>query len=132
VLSCFSSPSLPANQPYSRQTTPLVGWLVWDNARYNSSTLTNFAVTRDVISFNLNAIHNNGCVPQTTFTYTLNDNIFTVKAFVKPEDSLRACTQAGTPFSMRVALITSAGTYRVRIIPTPLARPFDTTVTVVQ
>lgn len=107
------------------------GWLVWssDSTRF-AGTLTGFTILRNTISFNITGINPDGCVPQTTFTHALNGNVFAVKAFYKRNDTLRICTQATTPFTLRVFLTASTGTYRVVLRPTPLSRPFDTTVTV--
>lgn len=105
------------------------GWLVWDSTKFRG-TVTNFTVLRNTISFNINGTHLNGCAPQTTFTHAKNGNVFTVKAFYKPADSLSICTQATTPFTLRVFLPVTSGTYRVYLRPTPISRAFDTTVTV--
>ncbi len=108
---------------------PGTGWLVWDSTKFRG-TLTNFTILRNTISFNINGINPDGCVPQTTFTHAKNGNVFTVKAFYKPADSLSICTQAITPFTLRVSLSATSGTYRVFLRPTPISRAFDTTVTV--
>ncbi|TAE26150.1 MAG: hypothetical protein EAZ92_11245 [Candidatus Kapaibacterium sp.] len=107
------------------------GWLVWshDSTMFRG-TLTGFTILRNTISFNITGINPDGCVPQTTFTHALNGNVFAVKAFYKRNDTLRVCTQATMPFTLRVFLTASTGTYRVVLRPTPLSRAFDTTVTV--
>jgi hypothetical protein len=114
----------PPNPPGS-------GWLVWshDSTRF-AGKLTDFAILRNTISFNITGINPDGCIPQTTFTQAKNGNVFTVKAFYKRNDSLQICTQATTPFTLRVFLSATSGTYRVYLRPTPLSRAFDTTVTV--
>lgn len=108
---------------------PGAGWVLLDTTHYKA-TLANFTIVRNVISFDINAVHPNGCIPQTTFTQALNGNVFAVKTFFKPQDSSLVCTPALKPFSVRVFLSASTGTYRVRLHPPTLSQALDTTVTI--
>ncbi|MCU0425701.1 MAG: hypothetical protein MUF71_08770 [Candidatus Kapabacteria bacterium] len=119
-------PPMETPQPIDAPNPEGTGWVVWDTTKYKG-TLTGAMVNRNVISLNIQAIHNDGCTPQTTFTSVRNGNTITVKNFFKPRTDGGICIQALTPFTHQIALQVSSGTYRVRFSPSPLPRPFDTT-----
>lgn len=129
----FSACDSPVEPPIEETPLPIdapnpegTGWVVWDTTKYKG-TLSSATVNRNVINLNIQAIHNDGCTPQTTFTFVRNGNTFTVKNFFKPRTDGAICIQAYTPFTHQVALQVSTGTYRVRFSPSPLSRLYDTT-----